>query len=150
MEVYERWLKGIIYVSDMISKPVRTVSESSLVLDAVKIMATHMIGCVVVMRDEGPVGILTKGDILRRGIAGGLDLKTAKVRELMSAPLVTIESNATIEAAAKLMAKQSIKRLPVLKEGKLVGIITDTDIVRKEPVLVRLLDEIARSRRRSN
>ncbi|HEY4673853.1 MAG TPA: CBS domain-containing protein, partial [Nitrososphaerales archaeon] len=73
---------------------------------------------------------------------------TMKVGELMSAPLITISEDATIEAAASMMTAKGIRRLPVLKKGKLVGVITATDIIRKEPVLVRLLDELIQSKRK--
>ena len=66
----------------------------------------------------------------------------------MSKPLITIGSDAMIESAAKLMTMNSKKRLPVLRDGKLVGIITATDIVRQEPLLVRLLDELVTAKQR--
>jgi CBS domain-containing protein len=148
MEVYERWVRGTLYVSDVMSKPVRTVPQSSPMPNAIRDMANHRIGCLVVTRNEEPVGLITEGDILRRGLAADLNLKTMKVGELMSAPLITIGDDATIEAAASMMTAKAIGRLPVLKEGKLVGIVTATDIIRKEPLLVRLLDELIKSKRK--
>ncbi|MCS4538265.1 MAG: CBS domain-containing protein [Thaumarchaeota archaeon] len=148
MEVYERWVRGTLYVSDVMSKPVRTVPQSSPMPNAIRDMANHRIGCLVVTRKEEPVGIITEGDILRRGLAADLNLKTMKVGELMSAPLITITDDATIEAAASMMTAKGIRRLPVLKKGKLVGVITATDIIRKEPLLVRLLDELIKSKRK--
>lgn len=144
MEVYQRWERGTLYVSDVMSKPVRAVSELLSIQDAAKVMTKHGIGCVVVSRQRLPVGIVTEGDILRRGVGSGLDLRTTHIGKLMSKPLIMIGEDATIEAAAELMTTNSVKRLPVLKNGKLVGIITATDIVRKEPVLARLIDELAR------
>jgi CBS domain-containing protein len=144
MEVYQRWERGTLYVGDVMSKPVRTVSELLSVQDAAKVMTKHGIGCVVVGRQRLPVGIVTEGDILRRGVGSELDLRTTHIGKLMSKPLIMIGEDATIEAAAELMTTNSVKRLPVLKNGKLVGIITATDIVRKEPVLARLIDELAR------
>lgn len=146
MEVYERWEKGTLYVSNLMSKPVKTVGELSLLLNAIRTIAKYKIGCLVVTKNREPVGIITEGDILRRGIASGLALRFTKVGELMSKPIITIGSDAMIESAAKLMTMNSKKRLPVLREGKLVGIITATDIVRKEPLLVGLLDELVRAK----
>jgi len=148
MEVYERWVRGTLYVSDVMSKPVRTVPESSLIPSAIRDMANRRIGCLVVTRNEESVGIVTEGDILRRGLAADLNLKTMKVGELMSAPLITISEDATIEAAVSMMTAKGIGRLPVLKKEKLVGMVTATDIIRKEPLLVRLLDEIIKSKRK--
>jgi len=146
MEVYERWEKGTVYVSNLMSKPVRKVAELSLLLNAIRTIAKYKIGCLVVTKNGEPVGIITEGDILRRGLASGLAPRLTKVGELMSKPLITIGSDAMIESAAKLMVTNSKKRLPVLSEGKLVGIITATDIVRHEPVLVRLLDDLVRAK----
>jgi len=116
--------------------------------DAIEDMASHRIGCLVVTRNEEPVAIITEGDILRRGLADDLDLKTTKVGELMSTPLITISEDATIEAAANMMIAKGIRRLPVLKKKKRVGMITATDIIRKEPLLVWLLGELIQSKRR--
>ncbi len=146
MEVYERWEKGTLYVSNLMSKPVKTVGELSLLLNAIRTIAKYKIGCLVVTKNGEPVGIITEGDILRRGIASGVAPRLTTVGELMSKPLITIESDSMIESAANLMVMKSIKRLPVLREGKLVGIITATDIVRQEPVLVGLLDELVRAK----
>ncbi len=148
MEVYERWQKETLYVSNLMSKPVRTVAEPSLLLNAIRTIAKYKIGCLVVTKNTQPVGIITEGDILRRGIASGLAPRLTKVGELMSKPLITIGSDAMIESAAKLMTMNSKKRLPVLRDGKLVGIITATDIVRQEPLLVRLLDELGTAKQR--
>ena len=148
MEVYERWEKGTLYLSNLMSKPVRTVAELSILLNAITIIAKYQVGCLVVTRNREPVGIITKGDLLRRGIASGVAPRLTKVGELMSKPLITIESDAMIESAAKLMVMNSIKRIPVLREGKLVGIITATDIVRQEPALVRLLDDLVTAKKR--
>ncbi len=148
MEVYERWEKGTLYVSNLMSKPVKTVGELSLLLNAIRTISKYKIGCLVVTKNREPVGIITAGDILRRGIASGLDPSLTKVGELMSKPIITIGSDAMIESAAKLMTMNSKKRLPVLRGGKLVGIITATDIVRQEPLLVRLLDELVTAKQR--
>lgn len=149
MEVFERWERGTLYVSDVMSKPVRKVSEDTGLSKAVKAMKRFGIGCLVVTRKGAPIGIITEGDILMRSSALGLDLRNAKVKAVTSEPLITVENDATIEAAARLMVVNSIKRLPVMRNGTLVGIITATDIVRREPVLVKLLDDLAR-RKRSN
>lgn len=147
MEVYLRWERGTLYVSDLMSKPVRTASELASIPTLVSVMARYEIGCLVVTRRGRPVGIVTKGDILRRGISKGLDLMSTSAAQLMSSHLITIGEDATIEAAAELMAKNSVKRLPVVRQEKLIGIITAIDIVRKEPALVRLLDELTPKQR---
>ncbi len=142
-------MSGTIHVCDIMSKPARTIPESSPIRDAIKGMAKHGIGCLIAMEDTELVGIITQGDILRRGLAEDLDIREINVGQLMSKPLITIGDDATIETAAGLMAINTIKRLPVVKEGKLVGIITATDIIRKEPIMARLLNELTRAKRPS-
>jgi CBS domain-containing protein len=68
----------------------------------------------------------------------------------MTSPVVTINENASIEEAAQLMARKKAKRLPVMSDGKLVGIITYTDIVFKVPAMLSLLEELVRPYHRSN
>lgn len=70
-------------------------------------------------------------------------------KHIMTSPLVTISESATIEEAARLMAKKKIKTLPVMDNNKLAGIVTFTDIVFKVPTLLSLLEELMRPYRRT-
>jgi CBS domain-containing protein len=65
-----------------------------------------------------------------------------KAKEIMSSPILTIESQATTEEAATLMNSKRIKKIPVLEDGILIGIVTSTDIVRSEPKMVETLSSM--------
>lgn len=92
--------------------------------DAAKIMSSKNIGSLIIMKGESIVGILTERDIMRN--VSKLD---SKISEVMSRNVVTIDYGESLDNAALLMNKNKIKRLPVLRKGKLAGIITVTDLL---------------------
>jgi CBS domain-containing protein len=127
------------------SKDVRVVRPDSSVKEVVATMNKFDIGSVVVVQGERPVGIITERDILRRIVEPCLAPETLTARQIMTSPVITIDENASINEAAKLMAKKRIKRLLVTRNNdELVGIITFTDIVTKVPDLLSILEELVR------
>lgn len=139
-------MAGILLVRDVMSRLVRTVRVDASVREAVKKMNKFGIGSVVVMQGNRPVGIVTERDVLKRIVEPCMDPRVVSVREVMSAPLTTIESTVSIEDAARLMAREKIKKLPVMEKGKLTGIVTSTDLMRIEPKLFSLLQELQRKK----
>jgi len=113
---------------------------------AVTRMIERDVGSIVVTDGDSAVGIITKGDILRKAFLKGIDAKDVAVKEIMSRPAVTIEPDATLEEASKLLATKKVSKLAVEKNGKLVGIITATDIIRAVPAQVGYLEELIRVR----
>jgi CBS domain-containing protein len=138
-------LAGIVLVRDVMSKNVRVVRPDSSAREVVAIMNKFDIGSVVVVQGERPVGIITERDILRRIVEPCLAPETLTARQIMTGPVITIDENASINEAAKLMVKKGIKRLLVTRNNdKLVGIITFTDIVTKVPDMLSILEELVR------
>ena len=78
----------------------------------------------VLIKHGTRIGILTETDILEKVIIGGLDIKKTKVKDIMTQPCITIDSDASLEDASDIFNKNNIRRLPVIKDGKIVGIIT--------------------------
>ncbi len=116
-------------VKYLMSSPVITISPTATVFEAVKTMAEKRIGSLVVVEGEEIKGIFTERDLISRVIAKELDLKKTTVEEVMTkAPLVTITPDADVAEAALLMIKKKIRRLPVVENGKLIGIITAADL----------------------
>jgi len=132
-------------VRDVMTKAVKTVRIDSNVREAVQKMNKFDIGSIVVVDNRKPVGIITERDILRRIVEQSIDPSIVKVREIMSQPIVTVDSDTSIEEAARLMAKKQIKKLPVVENDRLVGIITSMDIMRAAPMLFSLLEELLRT-----
>jgi CBS domain-containing protein len=104
------------------------VDVNATLEDAAKGMENSGCGCVLVERGEKIVGIITERDIVRRVAAKGLRLRTTRVRAVMSSPLIVIGPDATIEEALRLMASRHVRRLPVVGENGLEGVVSLVDI----------------------
>jgi CBS domain-containing protein len=117
-------------VQDAMSSKVITISPDVSVSDAANLMNDMKIGCIVVTEREKIAGILTERDIISSIVIPGRDARRVRVREIMNSPVVTIEPEKSIEEAADLMSSLKIRRLPVVRGEKMVGILTSSDIVR--------------------
>ena len=111
------------------TKRVLTIESKETVLEGAKLMSQKEVGDLIVVDNEMPVGIVTERDFVRGIMARGKTLDT-KISDVMSSPLVTISPDASVKEAARKMVKHRIRRLPVLKEHKLVGIIVVSDFAR--------------------
>jgi len=118
-----------IPVRDIMTRPVITADVDLDILSAAKRMGSANVGCLIVVSGNKPTGILTERDLVKKIIAQAVDPRNVKVGEIMSSPVVAIEPDASLRDAAALMLQSGVKRLPVISNGKLVGIITDTDLV---------------------
>jgi CBS domain-containing protein len=116
-------------VKDIMIRNVRTIDVEDTVLDAVSKMNRHEIGCVVVTEKDKPVGILTERDILKRIVPRGMDPTSTKAHSVMSKTLVTTRPESEITQAAQVMLKGNIKKLVVVNDGSLVGIVSLTDLL---------------------
>lgn len=135
-------MEGTLLVREIMIENVRTVRPNSTVTEIVRKMNKFEIGSVVVVEREKPVGIITERDILRRVLEVTLASEALKAKEIMSAPLITVSDQSTVDEAARIMIDKRIKKMPVVHEGKLVGILTSTDVMRSKPRLVELLADI--------
>jgi len=142
-------MAGMVLVRDVMAKDVRVVRPDTSVKEVVATMNKFDIGSIVVVQGDRPVGIITERDILRRLVEPCLAPETLTARQVMTSPVLTISETASIEEAAKLMARKRVKRLPVMNNQKLVGIVTFTDIVTKVPTMLSILEELVRPYHRS-
>jgi signal-transduction protein with cAMP-binding, CBS, and nucleotidyltransferase domain len=90
------------------------------------------------MENKKPVGIMTERDLLKRVLSKSKQLGKKKVTEVMSENLVSVSPQIEIEEAARLMYEKKIKKLPVIEKGKLLGLVTLTDILRIHPQIIRM------------
>jgi len=141
---------GIVLVRDVMSKDVKVVRPDSSVKEVVATMNKFDIGSIVVVQGDRPVGMITERDILRRIVQPCLAPETLTARQVMTSPVLTISKTASIDEAAKLMAKKKVKKLPVMDKQKLVGIVTLTDIVTRVPTMLSILEELVRPYHRSH
>jgi CBS domain-containing protein len=142
-------MAGIVQVRDVMSKDVKVVRPDTLVKEVVATMNKFSIGSIIVMQSDRPVGIITERDILKRIVEPCLAPETLRAREVMSSPVITIRDTVSIDEAAKIMARKRLKKLLVMEEDKLAGILTFTDIVTQVPNMLGILEELVRPQHRS-
>jgi CBS domain-containing protein len=123
-----------VKVKDVMTRDVQLVPPHESVQEAARLLADVAVGAVPVGRESRPEGILTDRDILIRLVAEGGDPKGTQVRSIMSADLVTCHEDDEAEATADAMRQRQVRRMPVVdKDGRLVGIVTLSDIARGRP-----------------
>ena len=125
----------------MVEKVV-TIKPDAAVKQAAELMNMHEIGCLVVVESEKPVGILTERDMLKRVICESRQPGKMKVIDLMSKPLTTASPEMRAGDAAKLMFERNIKKLPIVEKGRLVGLVTLTDLLRS-PGVIEFLNKLS-------
>jgi CBS domain-containing protein len=130
-------------VEDVMVEEVVTVDANATVQEAVDLMNKHEIGCLIVVLRGKPVGIITERDMLKRVLAKSRDPEKIKVSEIMSAPIIVSKPEMEIEDAVKLMFNSKIKKLPVVQKGRLVGLVTLTDLTRFEPHMIKILKKLS-------
>ena len=135
-----------VYVKDVMTPKVRTITVDATISDAAKALVRWKIGSLVIVKEGVPVGIITEGDV-SKSVARGLDPKS-KLGTLKRRELITVDPGEKLEVAARMMAEAAIKKLPVMDGKKLVGIITQTDIVSTSFALVTSLKEMVQARYR--
>jgi predicted transcriptional regulator len=141
---YKRDLVSHRKIEQIMTHNVVTIAPENTLQEAVRMMGEKRVGSLIVMKYDTPVGIITERDLLKevvnRGIAlekdwlvGGTSIRDEKVEDIMSYPLNTISLNSQIKEAAQMMIEKRIRRLGVRESGKLVGIITASDLIRSLP-----------------
>ncbi len=113
---------------EVMTREVCTASPEETLHVAAKKMIEFGVGSIVVVVGGEPKGIVTEKDILKI-IAENKLPSEVRLEEIMSSPVITIQPKTSVREAAKIMLKKGIRRLPVIDGGKLVGIVTDTDIL---------------------
>ena len=138
-------LRTRMVVKDIMSSPVVTLKEDAPSNKVANIMDENDLGCVIVTNTAGkPVGIITERDLVVRVLAKNLVPNAVPAKEIMTAPLVTIEPEATISEAARRMSRLEIRRLGVVYKGNLVGLISSRDILGVMPELIEIIQERTR------
>ena len=137
-------MAGMMLVRDVMSKDVKVVSPDSSVKEVVADMNKFNIGSIVVLEGDRPVGVISERDVLKRVVEPCLAPESLTARQIMTSPVITIGEMASIEEAAKLMARKKVRKIPVMNKQKLVGIVTFTDIVTKVLTMLSVLEKLVR------
>jgi len=133
----------MLRVKDVMVTRVVTVDVGVSVRKAVERMNAHEIGCLVVLEKGQFAGILTERDVLRRVVANARNPEEVLVGHVMSKPLTVVDPETSLEEAVKLMFEKRVKKLPVIRTEKLVGLITITDIASTHSEMVKYIKELA-------
>lgn len=133
-----------ILVEEVMSHNPRTTDLGLSAQAAAKLMRSEDVGSLVVLEDDEAVGMVTEKDLVQKVVAEGRSPSKVKVMEIMSAPLVTIGPKESVSDAAKKMANMKLRRLPVVDKGKLLGVLTENDLLRLSPSLIELTREWSR------
>lgn len=138
-------IRSRMLVKDVMTSPVVTVDENSSADEAARLMRDNNIGCVIVStRDGKPIGMITERDLVIRVVAENIQPNRVMAKDIMSAPLITINADKTISEAAREMNRHNIRRLAVMYKGQLVGIISSKDILSVTPELIEIIQERAK------
>ncbi len=108
-----------------------TVRPDASVYDAIALMAGKSVGAVLVMDDRELVGILSERDYARKVVLQGRASKDTRVADIMSAPVVTVTPKHSVHTCMEICTCNRIRHLPVVEEGRVVGVVSIGDLVRK-------------------
>ena len=121
-------------VRDMIRKKGRevfTIAPQATVLDALKMMAEHNIGALLVMTKDTMEGIVSERDCIRKVELMGRNAKDTKINEIMTSDVITVDSSQPLEDCMSLMIEKNIRHLPVSDDGELVGLLSVRDVLKE-------------------
>ncbi|MCU0861818.1 MAG: CBS domain-containing protein [Methanomassiliicoccales archaeon] len=133
-----------ILVEEVMSRNPRTAAPDTTAQAAARLMRDEDVGSLVIVEGETAVGILTEKDLVKKVVAEGRSGSKVRAHEIMSSPLVTIGPRESVAIAARKMANMKLRRLPVVKDNSLVGVITENDVLRLSPSLIELTREWSR------
>ncbi|MEM5827888.1 MAG: CBS domain-containing protein [Candidatus Aenigmatarchaeota archaeon] len=128
----------VVKLKDIMTTKLQTIDENKSVYEAAKKM--KKVSSLLVKRRGKIYGIITDTDIVKRVVAKGLDPKKVKVKDIVSTPLITLDENEDVRKASYVMMKRGIKRIVVTRNGRVVGIVTATDIARYVPNYLDLIE----------
>ena len=129
-------------VNEIMTPNVVTIESKESVQEACKKYKEYGVGCLVVMNNKLVVGILTERDIIERIIVEERNPKKTPVEDIMSRNIKTIHSTARVEQAAEIMKTYHIKKLPVILNNEIVGIVTVTDLSNMMPKFTKELKKM--------
>ena len=135
-------MAATLLVRDVMTKDVKVIGPDSSVHKVVAAMNKYNIGSIIVVKDDRPDGVISERDILRRVVEPCLSPETITAKQIMTSPVITISESASVDEVIKLMAEKRVRKIPVMKKDKIVGIITYTDLLSKVLSIISILGEL--------
>jgi signal-transduction protein with cAMP-binding, CBS, and nucleotidyltransferase domain len=113
----------------LMARELRTIDRNASVRDAARLMREKRVGSLLVQAEGDYVGIVSETDVVRRGVAEGLDIDHEPVHRVMSSPLITLDIKKSAVEANALMSERAIRHLVITEEGKIVGVLSVRDLL---------------------
>ena len=118
----------VLKVKDIMTKNIAYVNPTSTVTEAAQLMQKHNVGAIPVCDQTGVIGLVTDRDIVVRNTAHGDNPQNTPVRNVMSSNVTTVSPEADVNEVSRMMSQNQIRRMPVVENNKLVGIVSLGDI----------------------
>jgi len=130
----------VFKVEQWMNRNVITLTRDRPVVDAAELMRKHNIGCIIVVENEKPIGIVSERDIIRKIVARRRSPDETPVEDIMSMSIISVETGTDIKDVSTRMVQFNIKKIPVVDDNRLQGIITTSDIIKILSKLNKLYD----------
>ncbi|HII92814.1 MAG TPA: CBS domain-containing protein [Methanosarcina sp.] len=140
--IHSREIEREVSVAEVMNKAIIVMDINSDIPAIAREMVSRDAGSVIITENCKATGIITERDLAKNVIAEDIRPSEVRASEILSSPLITIKPNASIVEASEVMLKANIKRLPVLENGRLIGIISNTDILMVTPGLSTILKDL--------
>lgn len=115
-------------VRDVMTDRVDSVTPNASVVEIAKLMRTKDVGSIPVCDDKKVIGMITDRDIVLKVVADGIDIQSKMAKDIMNSQVITVSPNQDVHEAANLMSEYQIRRLPVVEQGNIVGIVALGDL----------------------
>ena len=124
-------MKTISQFLDQSNRPIHSVGPNATIREALEIMAQHNIGALLVIDGQTLVGIFSERDYARKVVLKGLSSNDAKVSEVMTSKVITINTKQSIDQCMQIMTDKHIRHLPIVNDSQVMGLISIGDVVRE-------------------
>ncbi|HSL13618.1 MAG TPA: CBS domain-containing protein [Nitrososphaeraceae archaeon] len=137
-------------VRDIMIKDLLTISENETALKAAQLMTEKGVSCLIVLADDQPIGIVTERDFIKKICLKELKLSSVRIGNMMSKIRTSASPDTPIDVAVQRMVNNRIRRLPIIENGKVVGIITVTDLAKHLRTILLLNNTLSSRLSQSN
>jgi CBS domain-containing protein len=112
------------------SRTLRAIAPDAPVLDAIRSMAEHHVGALLVMQNQELLGIVSERDYARKVILLGRSSAHTAVREIMTSPVITVSPLSTLDECMRVVTEQRVRYLPVIENGRAIGVVSIGDLIK--------------------
>ncbi|HWQ47879.1 MAG TPA: CBS domain-containing protein [Methanosarcina sp.] len=140
--IHSREIEREVSVAEVMNKAVIVMDINSDIPAIAREMISRDAGSIIITENGKAMGIITERDFVKGIVTADRKPGEVKAREILSTPLITVEPETSIVEASEILLKANIKRLPVLENGRIIGVISNTDILMVTPGLNTILKEL--------